>query len=78
MDEMQGYKQVVADRFMGLSDDEKSMIGSLPGTPMGDALGKLFGPELGDIMGGEPTEQMQEQPQPPVEQQMQRAGLGSR
>lgn len=75
MDSIQDYKQIVAGRFMDLTEDEKVILGSLPGTPVGDALGKLFGPEMGDIMGAEPQEP---QPEVPMQQQMQRAGLGSR
>lgn len=78
MEQLEEYKQIVLDRFMSLSEDEKSVLGSLPGTPVGDALGKLFGPEMGDLITPEPQGMMEEQPQVPVEQQMKRAGLGSR
>ena len=50
MEQIEEYKQIVMDRFMSLSDEEKSVLESLPGTAVGDALGKLFGPEMGDLL----------------------------
>jgi hypothetical protein len=88
MEPLEEYRQVVMDRFMSLSDEEKSVIGSLPGTPVGDALGKLFGPEMGDLTGmreviGKDAEKSDMQGEPPLEatprsSQMNRVGLGAR
>ena len=82
MEQIEEYKQIVIDRFMSLSDEEKSVLESLPGTAVGDALGKLFGPEMGDLIVTD-TEGSDMQGELPLEaapmgNQMKRAGLGAR
>jgi len=82
MEQIEEYKQIVMDRFMSLSDEEKSVLGSLPGTAVGDALGKLFGPEMGDLIttDDEGSDMQGELPleAAPMANQMKRAGLGAR
>lgn len=76
MEQIEEYKQIVMGRFMSLSDEEKSVLGSLPGTAVGDALGKLFGPEMGDLIATD--DEGSDTQAAPMASQMKRAGLGAR
>lgn len=67
--ELQEYKQVVAQRFMDLPEEEKEIMGTIQGTPVGEILGKILGPEMSDMSFEEPM---------PIDSQMKRAGLGAR
>jgi len=71
--EIQEYKQVITQRVMSLSEEEKAIMDSIPGTPVGDVLTKVLGPELSDMSSDESMQQPTSVPE-----QMQRAGLGSR
>ena len=48
--ELDEYKNVVRERYMALTDEEKTIAESITDSPVGDVLGKLFGPEMGDIL----------------------------
>ena len=54
--ELDEYKNVVSERYMALSDEEKTILESIPDSPVGDVLGKLFGPEMADVIGDTPEE----------------------
>lgn len=64
----------VANRFDELSEEEQDVIRSLRGTDQGTVLAKVLGPELASVDLGVSSVS----PTPAVQQQMQRAGLGSR
>lgn len=48
--ELDEYKNVVRERYMALTDEEKTIAESITDSPVGGVLGKLFGPEMGDIL----------------------------
>lgn len=48
--ELDEYKNIVRERYMALTDEEKTIADSVSDSPVGDVLGKLFGPEMGDIL----------------------------
>ena len=54
--ELDEYKNVVRQRYMELSDEEKTIVDDTANTPVGDILGKLFGPEMAEILADTPEE----------------------
>jgi len=62
----------VANRYDELSEEERDVIRSLRGTEQGAVMAKVLGPELAAVdLGPSSTA-------PAMNQQMERAGLGSR
>jgi len=48
--ELDEYKNIVRERYMALTDEEKTIAESMSDSPVGVVLGKLFGPEMGDTL----------------------------
>jgi hypothetical protein len=74
--ELQEYKQLVQERYTSLPEDEKVIMNSIAGTPVGDVLDKVFGPEMNDLSVDEPIEEPSPMPQNTEQDQMQNMGLG--
>jgi len=74
--ELQEYKQLVQERYTSLPEDEKAIMNSIAGTPVGDVLDKVFGPEMNDLSVDEPMEEPSPMPQNTEQDQMQNMGLG--
>jgi len=83
--ELEEYMNVVRGRYNELTDEEKTIAEDAADSAIGDVILKLFGPEMGGIvLGDEGMEQPTEQPMadqmqtpPPMNDQMQSAGLGT-
>jgi hypothetical protein len=75
---MEEYREIILGRFMDLPDEEKTILSNLPGTEVGNILGKLFGPELGGLIVDESIQDENQGELPLEEAPMKRAGLGAR
>lgn len=83
--ELEEYMNVVRGRYNELTDEEKTIAEDAADSPVGDVINKLFGPEMSSIVfDDQPMEQPTEQPMadqmqtpPPMNDQMESAGLGT-
>ena len=83
--ELEEYMNVVRGRYNELTDDEKTIVEDAADSAIGDVISKLFGPEMSSIVFDDqsveqPTEQPmadQMQTPPPMNDQMESAGLGT-
>ena len=69
--ELREYKQLVQERYMSLPEDEKVIMDSISGTPVGNVLDKVFGPEMADLS----VDNTQPMPEKNEKEQMQGMGL---
>jgi len=75
--ELKEYKQLVQERYMSLPEDEKVIMDSIAGTPVGDVLDKVFGPEMNDLgTNTQPIEETSPMPERTEQEQMKSMGLG--
>lgn len=82
-DIMDIYKKDIMDRIDILSEEEKKILQDFSATPAAQVISKILGPELSGMGAAVPQEQdqMQEPPKQvslPLDDQMNRAGLGAR
>jgi len=82
--ELEEYMNVVRGRYNELTDEEKTIAEDASESPIGDVIRKLFGPEMSSLFGDQDEQQPMEQPMadqmqtpPPMNDQMQSAGLGT-